>query len=378
MERLAYSKRMQEASNGRRSFTSRLDATDVRILRSMGMLPFQRVPRDLDDLKPPGIAKRLGISQRTIKDRLSRMSDEGVLSGFEAYPNLRLLGLSWKSFHFRVTSRPKARVIADVSPVEGLVSVMDFLGPDVCMDLYYRDEGELDRRLRLLTALTGGARPVEWFDNRMPETATALSPLDWRILCALRGDALKGTEEVAGEVGVTSRTVRRRMGRMLAGGALDVVPVVDFGRASNVIPFALLLVLTSEEAPSTVRALLQMHESRYFWHWRPPTREIASFVVFLHATHTGEIEEMRRRAEGISGVARAEAIVPSGGFENGAWLSDVIARRAAAPGASGRDRDLSGAEAAGADASAGGRPSATSGQVRLPRVPTRRSRGRKP
>lgn len=322
----------------------RVDAPDLRILRAMGLLPFER-PREAQDLRPSAWARRARVSPKVLRERVARLREDGILAGFEAYPNLNHLGLRWTTFHFRLPRAARKRdVIADVEAVDGVVAVMNFIGADLCVDVLYADGAELARRLKVLRSLTGAAWS-EWYDNRMPAARRPLEPLDWRILAALRGRADRPAREVAAELRVSEKTVKRRFGAMLARGDADVVPTLDLGRISRTIPFALLYQIPAAQVPRASRAILAEHEERYLWAWRPPAAELASFVVVLCASRTQEIERLREEAEERSGATLVEAIVPCGGVEAPGWLSAAVARAAPlsenAPGrASGGQRTL--------------------------------------
>src|SRR5438874_1102783 len=69
------------------------------VLRAMGIRPYERAPKPLDALQPPRIAKVTGASVNTVKERIARMTEAGIIGGYHAVPNLRHLGLMGKAFH---------------------------------------------------------------------------------------------------------------------------------------------------------------------------------------------------------------------------------------------------------------------------------------
>lgn len=309
-----------------------VDAVDIRILRAMGILPFGQ-PRGLEDLRPGAWARRARVSPKVLRERVVRLREEGVLAGFEAYPNLRHLGLRWTTFHFRIPPGvPKRRVMGDVEAVDGVIAMMNFLGSDLCVDVLHADESDLARRLKVLKALAGAA-PSKWYDNRMPPVRRALERADWRILAALRGRADRSLGDVAAEMHVSEKTVKRRLAAMLARGDADIAPSLDLGRISRVVPFALLYQLPPAHLARASRAILSEHEERYLWAWRPPAATLATFVVVLCATRTQEIEQLREEAEEGSGATTVEAIVPCGGVEAAGWLTRIVANSAPVSGA---------------------------------------------
>ena len=304
-----------------------MDAVDVRILRATGILPFLYGARGPDALKPARIARRLNISLKTTKQRLRRLEDKGVIAGYQIYPNLHHLGLQWRSYFFRVPKERKEDLKPSLDSVEGVVAVFDFFGPDLCVDLYFRDEAELQRRLRLLSELLGGFLAVEWYENRMPPVAGALSNLDWRIVKALRMRARRSPEELARELGVTAKTIRRRLDRMVKEGSVDVVPLIDPTRMEGVFPFALLFRLYPERAQAAIRLIERAFDESYLSAWVPPSSEAGNFITMLVARSTGDLEAMRQRAAEIEGVESVEALLPADMRDYPGWIDEAIERK---------------------------------------------------
>lgn len=293
----------------------------------MGLFPFVYGARGPDALKPTRIARRLNISLKTTKQRLRHLEDGGVIAGYQIYPNLRHLGLQWRSYFFRVPKERKEGLKPDLDSVEGVVAVFDFLGSDLCVDLNFRDEAELRRRLRLLSELIGGSPAVEWYENRMPPVAGALSSLDWRIVKALRMRARTPPEELARDLGVTAKTIRRHLDRMVKEGGIDVVPLIDPTRMEDTFPFALLFRLSPERAQAAIRGIEQAFDEFYVSAWIPPSPEAGNFVTMLYARSTGDLEAMHRRATEIEGVEAAEVFIPADVRDYPAWIDEAIDRR---------------------------------------------------
>src|SRR3990170_8059123 len=197
-----------------------MDSLDLRIVREMGFRPYGTRPQDPMRFKPSYLAKRTGVEPETVKARLARMEDAGFIRFYQMYPNFRHFGLHGSAYLFRVPDDDrKAEAIEKVEPIEGLVEIHDFFGPEMCVDVSHRGPEDLSRKLRLLAEFTGDAAPIPFYERQMPSVRRALTPLDWRILKALRRRGRRPLAEVADEVGVSLRTVRRRFDRMAAEGS---------------------------------------------------------------------------------------------------------------------------------------------------------------
>ncbi len=307
-----------------------MDALDVGIVRELGIMPFAVWPHAPEGLRPSALAKRFGVSIDAVKDRIRRLESEGVLKGSEIYPNFRHFGLDVTSYRFRLPDEGKrARATRDAETVDGVFSVTAFMGSDVCVDICHTDPTELQRRMSLLSRLMDDAAPRSFFGYALPPVARALSPLDWRIIQALRGHARRSLDEVAEAVGVSARTVKRRFDRMAKEGAFDIVAVFDPGALRGYTFFLLMASLRAPAGEREVRAVLSAFADRWFVSWTPPGVSEASLYIALLAPSVGEVEALRREAETISCVTRAECLIPVDLRTNGVWIDRMIAERAA-------------------------------------------------
>ena len=207
------------------------------------------------------------------------------------------------------------------------MEIHNFLGPEMCVDLSHRGPEDLSRKLRLLAEFTGDAAPTRFYERQMPSVARSLTPLDWRILKALRYKGRRPLSEVADEVGVSLRTVRRRFDRMAAEGSFFVVPAIDPGKAPGILLYELLFYLKPDAAESVPAQVLRTLDDRYVYHYIPSSKALGNFDVLLYAESAGEIEEVPQKARALPGVAKVTALVFRGWTEYTDWIDAAIEER---------------------------------------------------
>lgn len=306
-----------------------MDATDLRIVRGMGLRPFEWWPRDPNRFKPGGLAMQAGVSPETVKTRILRMQVDGVLAGYEVYPNPRHFALEQSTFHLRVSDEVKARVRDDLEAIEGLVAIYDFLGSDMCVDFAYNGDDDLARKLRLVRRLTEQDDVVPFYDRAFPPPARELSRLDWRIIRALRGDGRRSPNAVAEDLGVSARTVRRRLDQMEKEGAFDVVAVLDLGKVSELSVFNLVFHMDDPADQAVKAAIHRTFDEVFMYAWQPPSKQFGSYHATVFARDNAEMEGLRRKGASIEGVARCDVMIPCGAYYTEAWVDGAIADRAA-------------------------------------------------
>jgi len=305
-----------------------MDSLDLKIVREMGFRPYGSHPQNLEAFKPSYLAKRTGVEPETVKARLAQMEKSGFIQFYQVYPNFRHLGLQGSAYLFRVPDDDrKAEAIQKVEPIEGLVEIHNFLGPEMCVDVSHRGPEDLSRKLRLLAEFTGDAAPERIYERHMPSVERTLTPLDWRILKALRYKGRRPLAEVADEVGVSPRTIRRRFDRMAGEGSFFVVPAIDPGKAPGILLYELLFHLNPDAAESVPGQVLRMLDDRYLYHYVPSSKALGNFDVLLYAESSGETEEVRQKVRSLPGVAKVTALVFRAWREYTGWIDGAIDER---------------------------------------------------
>ncbi len=306
-----------------------MDSLDVKIIRTMGLRPYGQAPQDLDHLKPSFIGAQLGVEPETVKARLARMEDAGFIRFYQMYPNFQHLGLRASAYLFSVPDEDrKAEAIRKIEPVDGLVEIHNFLGPEVCVDLSYRNPTELSKKLRLLSEFTGDPAPRPLYDRQMPEVERPLDRFDWRILKALRYHGRRSLSEIAEETQASVRTVRRRFERMAREGSLFIVPAVDAAKAAGIVLYELLFYTHPGAERSSMGRILEAYADRYMYHYVPTSDALGNFDVLLYAESMSEIETMRLRGREVPGVAKVASLVFRGWTEYTDWIDAAITEQA--------------------------------------------------
>lgn len=304
-----------------------MDLLDLRIFRSLGILPYGGEATDLSRLKPWVIAKKLGVDGSTVKTRLRRMEKNGFIQYFQVYPNFRLLGIHGVAYVFElgdVVTKPE--VLERCALVDGVTEIHNFLGTLLCIDFTYQEERDARRRLELLSQLTGCAHPRRFYERVMPPVDLRLSRTDWRIIRALRYQALRPLAEVAKELGLTVKTVRRRFERMARHHGLIVVPVVNPAHLAHTITYMLLLRPAPDRWEQVVHGFLSDFDRSYFLtRLTPPS----SAAFYLTAQTLAETEDTLVRARRTEGVQDAQLLILREVRENSQWLDSAIERKIA-------------------------------------------------
>lgn len=300
-----------------------MDALDLRILATMGYVPWSPTAKDPDRLRPGHLAKQLDVTPETVRERLRAMEQAEVIRAWEAYPNPRHWGLRLGGWAF---SPPSAHLVDEVREelllVDGVLELFTYRGPLLGVALADTDDAERERRLSLLSRRLDDREPVHVIDPPLPSVDRELDAIDWRIIAALRGQARRPLSEVAEEVDRSYRTVKRRFDRLTREGSLFLAPRVDLSRVSGVLPFTLALHL--EAPPAEVdRALDEAVDGRVLHRLLPPDPEARLLVVGAWARTVHELGELEQAAAALEGVQEAYGLLSAGRHATD-WLDERI------------------------------------------------------
>lgn len=311
-----------------------MDGLDIRILRAMGPVPYGMRGGGIDAVRPARIARTVGVTPETARDRIARMEAAGVIAGYDVVPNLRHFGLDATAYLLRPPDESaRDRVRRTVDLVEGLLEITYFLSPEFCVDLAYQTPGQRDRRVRAIADAVGDPAPVPFLGWTMPPVTRALTALDWRIIQALRGRAKRSLVEVADELGVGYRTLKRHFDRMAEEGSLFVKPKLDPAAEPGLVPFALLIFFAPEASADTSRGVMRELDDHFLFAHPPLSPEYGHLSAMVFADSVRRVEELRQRAERVGGVARAQALVLAEIEARTDWIDELIesTSRAAPP-----------------------------------------------
>jgi DNA-binding Lrp family transcriptional regulator len=301
-----------------------LDAKDLRILRLMGVQPFADWPRDQDHLRPSFLAKHLGMSVEAAKARVRRMEKDGVIAGYELYPNYSLLGYTCVGYLFNLERPATAKTMGDLLAVDNVGMVERYMAPAIGIDLFDKTPAALDRRVQLLSTLLGAKSHARYASYPAGPVGRQPTSLDWRIMLALRGRATRPLTEVAEELGVSARTVTRHHDRMWQEGLIDTVVRLNTGNVPGLL-FANVFVRFKDLPAATVTPRIHKElDSEWAYCWSPPDREVASLVMGLVFQSPSHMQDAVDRLRAMPEVADADILLAAQSITNEAWLTEAM------------------------------------------------------
>jgi len=204
-----------------------MDSLDVRIIREM-LESNATSPLDANVRKSmSSIARRLDVDENTVKNRIQGLRRSGFLKGWWVAINPNLVGQKMAQIWFDVgKSSAKYDVIKKLSFIPGVAVIKDLFGPSLCVVFYYEGEQTLKKTTELISSLAGSSATTS-ANEPFPTCRITFSNDDLMIVRSLQKEPLKPYTDIARELGLSSRTVKRRVSRLAEGEAIYMIAELD-------------------------------------------------------------------------------------------------------------------------------------------------------
>lgn len=278
-----------------------MDTTDLKILRAT----LQAGPDSSPDLgfrqSFSTIARSLGVDEGTVTNRVKKLYNSGFLKGWSVAINPNLVEQEMVQLWVEVSGPvSKADAIRKTLLIPGIAVVKDLYGPTIGLVAYHEREHPLDRLKQLLSSISGpGAvtsMPVPFKECNMLFTA-----LDMRILRALQEEPLTSYSNLAKKLGISAKTVKRRIRRLCDGDAIYLVAELDPKFLTGGIVGSLLVTYEGRERKrvASSRILSLVTDRLMFADLEAPQRDLFALVL-TGVTMSRDILDAVLQSEGVA------------------------------------------------------------------------------
>jgi DNA-binding Lrp family transcriptional regulator len=279
------------------------------------------------------IARNLRTGRARVAARLKLWQDTHFLTRYDVWLNPALFGFQGAWVAIQVASpRVKPELFERIGLIDGVVSGLEYLGDWMSVGFVTPDAASLERTLGLVRGLSGviGLLPPDVW--ALPTPRRELSPLDVRIVQALRERPASTLSETARRVGISTKTMTRRYTQLIDDWDVWFVPVFDF----RAIAWPVVFVELRLNGAATRDAILRQIRARYFFTLNFESSQVGPqlgsdrhvlVVLPPSAAHLEEVEQFLRSLKGV-GDAELTVIVRSRSFPN--WFDrhlESLARR---------------------------------------------------
>lgn len=248
------------------------------------------------------MAKDLGVDQATVRARMKKFQEQGVLKGWSLGINPgnngQGVGQVWLGVR---RESDKAHAIRALLSSDEVERVCSYFGPTLSF-VFLIDEGaEPEPIVERLLGLAGPAASL-LRKGVIPVPRRVLRDTDTSIIRSLWKNPWKSYLRVAREVKASSKTVARRVSKMAEEGAIYMLPVVDLKALQGIIPAELVVEYSSIESKEAANAQIVARIGRYLV-FSGITGMYGYFALFVeNLSKLEQLGEWCRRQEGVGGI----------------------------------------------------------------------------
>lgn len=197
------------------------------------------------------IGRSLNVDQGTVRNRIRKLKQDGLIREWRLEVNPGLFGRKLECLMLDVPQEyDKVEVIRKICSVSSVTLVCNYMGPPLHVRVSCENDQSLRETRRIITEIVGGEQPV--WAQRPTSTirASDLKQSDWQIIKALRKDPWKSYEQIAKEVGISSKTARKRTAAIAEQGAIQLSVDVNIAALKGVVPASLVVFYSSPTSRS--------------------------------------------------------------------------------------------------------------------------------
>jgi len=197
------------------------------------------------------VAGNLEIDEGTVRHRVAKLKESGFMKPWYVFPNPQIFGLRIAHARFvihpQVQPTTKEEAMRKIRLVPGVWVLVNHFGGSMRVVLYFEDEASLRNQLELIAAISNSDQTL-WREIHFPSCAARLSDDDLAVVKSIQKDPTKSYALVSKETGLSSKTVKRKLERMLEGKALFVISGLNPASLRGAILVELLVLCKSPGA----------------------------------------------------------------------------------------------------------------------------------
>ena len=269
------------------------------------------------------IARKLGVDEETVRNRIKSMKEGGFLLGWILHPNPALLSRKSVFIFLSFDSQEaKESAIPGLAGIAGVAVIASFYGKDVLVTLY--DDEEHSATRETTKKMGNGAHVLTSPGMTLPPPLPIkLTPTDWKIMGLLIRNAEKDASEIARELKLSTRTVNRRLNSMMQARAIFITPLVNV-KTGGGISYQ-LIVRTKKEKRSLVEDLIASRVSNLVFRAGMPE---GGLIFGFRGLNIAEGNDLLKWAKKLEGVTSAKINIIEDVVHVFDWLEREVNRHA--------------------------------------------------
>lgn len=276
------------------------------------------------------LAEKLGLSVNAVHKRIQLLVEAGVIRKFTAKVNL-LTTKAIVVFISGISQMGSLHNLPDKLKTQGSIYWLAVGGGNyLYIGAYLRSLTELEPLVTYIIKEAGIPEPtvgITDFPLLLPlvhpkASDLALHELDYQIIRSLKDNSRKAISDVADELGISAKTARRRLQRMIKNGLIELT-IEWYPDASNDIMTLIQLHLKPEMEKGEIYNIFRKYSPNMLFYWS--YSNIPNTITYTVWTNTmKELQSLREKLEKEESVVSVMPNILYIGYIFKTWRDQLI------------------------------------------------------
>jgi DNA-binding Lrp family transcriptional regulator len=254
-----------------------IDLSIIKMLSENGRLPYEI------------IAKNTGLTGNAVRNRVQKMMEKGVIDRFFLCVNPTSLGYNIVIAIFEQGDNDAA--FEQLKGLDNTMFVVNALNGVGAAVFTFKEE-DWSERVRKIFSKVKSASLFSAFLYQKPSAATQMGKIDWGIAESLKDDVRKPVHDIANELRISAKTVKKHLDKLTEEGILQPMALIQPMKMEGIIPYYLLIELEDKTEKNSGGPALNEVFDKYWFKQR--VRDSSILIMQLYAHSFAEIEENKR------------------------------------------------------------------------------------
>jgi DNA-binding Lrp family transcriptional regulator len=299
-----------------------MDETDIKICHLL--LENSRLPYD-------DLAGKLGLSINAVHKRVRALIDLKIIRTFVARPSLQVDGVINIWIYGRSKLPNKQDIHLKLQENDCTYWVAYSGGEFMYVGAYLRDISELETYVTFVKNEAELIDPVVGILPSMPKTRVEkLHRIDYQIISSLHKNSRKALADVAAELGVSTKTVRNHLDRMIEERLIDLTLDWYPDASNDIVSLVHLTLAPDSDRLATMSSLVGVFSPNVLF--AVPFSNLPNQLVSFVWTNTmKQLEEFRAKMRTMKGIDALNLNVLQIGYSFETWRDKLMLERTRAP-----------------------------------------------
>jgi len=273
------------------------------------------------------IAKKIDLTPYLIKKRINNLVDLGVIQKFTT--NINFLLFESSVCYSLAEIRPgtdQQELIERIGQLDAVSGGAISLQNKMQIIHIYSDDYAFKKNLEDLMQFDEIIN-IENFILLIPPSLSfkneRLTKTDWKIVNSIKDNCRKTDVEIANELGISTKTVKRRI-KYLTENSITLF-MIDLDTSASDFLSYLLIVKFQKIATESYNQIMNIVKN-FFYVWRVANQEAFIITVFINKLR--EIEEQVKEIEKLPYVKDVISYVPTRMYYFESWIDKLIQKNA--------------------------------------------------